>query len=303
MNAEPSGRASRIRWRYSTASFTIATGGTAGVYYAYGLAYARELNRDLPGLQVQVISTAGSVDNLTRLARGDVQLAFVAGDTASQVAAIAEQVPAPGGIAAIARIYDEYAQIVVRRDSTIRRLKDLTGMRVSTGSVGSSVEVTASRLLRAAGMDPDRDLLRRRLGVADSVELMRTGRLDAFFWVGGLPTQGIVDLAANTPLRLVPVGEYVNQLRAEWGTFYRRATVPAAVPEATDTVAVPSYLVVSKSLDADLVYRLTQTLFSRRSDIAATVPSGRLLDLRTAIATSTIPLHPGALRYYRARKP
>lgn len=290
---------------YPSGGLTIATGGKGGVYYAYGTAYARELQRGLPGLRVRVVNTAGSVDNVKRLAAGEVQLAFMAADIASEVTDIEREAQALGRTTAIARVYDEYAHVVVPADSAIRTLADLRGKRVSTGAPDSSVEVTASRLLSAAGMDPFRDLRQERVGIAESAALLRAGRLDAFFWVGGLPTQAITELAAAVRIRLLPVGDHVDRMRARWGTFYRRASVPASMyaTNEADTVAVPSYLVISAVLDADVVYHLTRLLFERRPRIAAEVPSGRLLDPRTAIATAPIPLHPGAARYYRDTKP
>lgn len=291
--------------RYPDGGVTIATGGTQGVYYGYGSAYASALRGDLPGLRVRLVASAGSVDNLQRLAEGTSQLAFISADTADRIDRIEAAARRGTDIRALARVYDEYVQIVVRADSTIDSLDDLRGRTVSTGSQRSSVEVTAGRLLEAAGMNPDRDLKRRRLGIDDSVSELRAGRLDAFFWVGGLPTRGIVTLAGDVPLRLLPVASYVNALR-RFGTFYRPATVPSATYKTrgdTATIAVPSYLLVAGSLDDDLVFRMTSVLFSRRSRIGETVASARLLDPRSAISTEPVALHPGAERYYRSIKP
>ncbi len=295
---------------YPPGGMTIATGGSGGVYFAYGSAYKQVLGQEMPGLKVRLATTAGSVDNLGRMARGEVQMAFISADTAFKIGEFAQdgagRQEKTADIRALARVYDEYVQIVVRADSPIRTMADLRGKRVSTGSRGSSVEVTASRLLAAADIDPVRHLRRHQLGIDESVALLRSGGLDAFFWVGGLPTRAIATLSSDLRVRLLPLGSYVNRLRGTFGTFYRRATVPAsAYPGVaeTETVAVPSYLLVSGSLGPDLVYELTRVLFDGRPRIAATVPSARLLDTRSAIATGPVPLHPGALRYYRAMKP
>lgn len=291
---------------YPSRGLTIATGGRGGVYYAYGTAYARELQRGLPGVRVRVVTTAGSVDNLTRLARGEVQLAFAAADTVDRYSDIERQAGALGRTAAVARVYDEYVHVVVRADSSIRTLTDLRNQRVSTGAPGSSVEVTADRLLRVVGMNAVRDLRRKQVGIDESTALLRAGLLDAFFWVGGLPTPAVAELAADTRIRLLPVGQHVARMRSSWGAFYRQASVPAPLYSTgtpAETVAVPSYLLISTVLDPDVVYHLTRLLFERRPRIAAQVPSGRLLDPRTAIATAPVPLHPGAARYYRDTKP
>lgn len=297
---------------------TIATGGITGVYDLYGSKYARLLRTELPGLSVATVTTAGSVDNLERLADGRAQVGFATADTAfyamstgsprpgATPAPSSSAPPARGGkLRAVARIYDEYIHVVVRADSPARTLKDLRGLRVSTGQAGSSTELVAGRLLEAAGLSAERDLVRHRLGINDSVALMRANGLDAFFWSGGLPTPGIEVLAKAQPIRLLPLGKHVDALRARYGTFYRRAVVPAATYglAQTVTIGVPNYLVVSSSVDAAIVYQLTRVLFERREDLAKDVPSGRLLDARTAISTIPIPLHPGAARYYREHKP
>jgi hypothetical protein len=187
----------------------------------------------------------------------------------------------------------------------VHEARDLRGLRVSTGSVGSSTELTAGRVLEAVGLNADRDLHRSRLGINDSVAALRSGQIDAFFWSGGIPTFGISELAEAVSIRLVPLGEQVNELRKKY-EFYRRAVVTSAtyhaVPQAV-TIGLPNYLVVAGDLDEKLVYALTRVLFQRRSEIALKVPSGRLLDARSAISTVPIPLHPGAARYYRDTKP
>ncbi len=296
--------ANRNEVRYPAAGITIASGSAQGVYSGYAEAYRRALGQDVPDLRVKVVHTNGSLDNLDRLGSGRAQLGFATADTAYQ-ATIGPSQPAPN-LRAIARIYDEYLHLVVPASSPVRSARDLRGLRVSTGAERSSTELTAGRVLDAAGIAPEKDLVRRRFGLDASVAALRDGRIDAFFWSGGLPTPGIGDLAATTPIRLVPLDDQVNTLRAKYGAVYRRATVPSTtypqVPQAV-TVGVPNYLVVTGDLDARLVYQLTQVLFRHRGTIGAKVPSGRLLDARSAISTMPIPLHAGAERYYRDQKP
>ena len=292
--------------RYPAGGIRIATGGVGGVYAAYGEAYQAVLAEDLPGLDVRLDNSSGSVDNLTRLAQGRADLTFISADTAYLVPQLEQAAHAPGRIRAIARVYDEYVQVAVRADSPIRTLADLRGKRVSTGSAGSSVEITAGRLLAAANMNDTTDIVRRRLSVAESAWGLETGGVDAFFWVGGLPTGAVAALADMEPIRLLPLDRYVDTLHRRYGSFYQPAVVPAGtyqgVPD-TRTTAVPSYLLASSALSSSLVYRLTAALFGHQPEIAIRVPSGRVLDVRSAISTEAIPLHPGAVRYYRSVKP
>jgi TRAP transporter TAXI family solute receptor len=142
--------------------------------------------------------------------------------------------------------------------------------------------------------------------VQESAELLESGKLDAFFWVGGLETGALSDLSAKVAIRLIPLGAYIERMRNRYGSVYRTATVPAATYTGTEdtlTIAVPSYLLTTTDLSADLVERLTRSLFTHRTRIAETVPSGRVLDIRAAISTAPIPLHPGAVSYYRSVKP
>jgi TRAP transporter TAXI family solute receptor len=292
---------------YPVDGVTISTGDPQGVYYAYGSAYLRALHAEVPRLRTRLTTSAGSVENLRRLLRGQAQLAFISADTEFMIGEIAKADRVRADIRALAHVYDEYVQIVVRAESTLNQVSDLAGRRVSTGAPGSSVEVTAARLLAADGMDPDRDLVRFRFGIGDSIKALRQGRIDAFFWVGGLPTRGITVLAQREELRLLQlVPSELDSLRTIYGPLYRHGTIPAGtypkVP-ATVTIAVPSYLLVAGALDEDLVFELTRVLFQRRALIAETVPSARLLDPRLAIQTDPLPLHPGAQRYYRAIKP
>lgn len=291
---------------YPPAGIRIATGGLGGVYAEYGQAYEQVLSEELPGLKVQLDYSNGSVDNLTRLAQGKADLTFISADTAYEISELEREAHATGRIRAIARVYDEYVQVVVRQDSPIRTLADLRGKRVSTGSPGSSVEITASRLLAIAKLNGPNAVHRVQLSVSESAFGLETGALDAFFWVGGLPTGAISALGNQVPIRLLPMDEYVEPLRAQYGAFYQLATVPEDTYvdlSDTKTVAVASYLLVSSSLNSELVKRLTSALFQHQAEIAAKVPSGRVLDLRSAINTAPVPLHPGAIRYYRSVKP
>jgi TRAP transporter TAXI family solute receptor len=293
--------------QYPSGGIRMSTGGVGGVYAAYGEAYEAILAEDLPGLAVNLENSGGSVDNLTRLADNKTDLTFISGDTAYLIPQLEKAAHDPGRIKAVARIYDEYVQVVVRADSPIHTLADLRGKRVSVGSPGSSVEVTAGRLLAAAGINENTDISLRQLSIAESSWGLETGGIDAFFWVGGLPTGAVSALADAVRIRLLPLDHYVDELHSQYGSFYQAATVPAGtyhhVDVDTKTTAVPSYLLVSSQLSEELVYRLTAALFNHQTEISDRVPSGRVLDIRSAINTASIPLHPGAVRYYRSVKP
>src|SRR5918992_348854 len=116
-------------------------------------------------------------------------------------------------------------------DTGIKSIEDLKGKRVSPGAVGSASEVTADRIMQAAGLDPQADIERVQLGVAETVAAIQDGTVDAGFWSGGLPTGAIVDLASTEDLVLIPTGEYADELAAEYGDYYFALDIPAGTYE------------------------------------------------------------------------
>ncbi|HEU4422914.1 MAG TPA: TAXI family TRAP transporter solute-binding subunit [Pilimelia sp.] len=282
----------------------IATGGPGGVYQAYGTAFARALAG--AGQPATVRGTGASVENLRLVAAGEADIGFSLADSAA--AAVEGQPPfaARLPVVALARLYDNYTHLVVPAGSPVRAVTDLRGLRVSTGAAESGTEVISERLLRLAGLDPDVDVVRHRLGVAESAQRLRDGRLQAFFWSGGLPTEAIRQLAATTQIRLVDLAGAVDALRAAHGEFYTQLSIPASaygLGQHVATVGVPNYLVVAGSMADDTAYRVTSVLFDAKPDLVAAHPEARRLNPRTAISTWPVPLHPGASRYYREQKP
>ncbi|ALX67253.1 TAXI family TRAP transporter solute-binding subunit [Microbacterium sp. XT11] len=279
----------------------IASGTPTGVYFAYGTGLADELAA-ATGATVVAAESAGSVDNLLRVASGEALLGFAQGDAAADAVNGTGAFTDPLPITAVARLYDEYLHIVVRGDSDIRSVPDLAGRALSLGAENSGVNVIAGRVLEAAGVDPS-TLTDARLDLAGSIAAMRRGDIDGFFWVGGLPTPGIEDLARAMPVRLLPVERsWVTAVNERYSDAYRPADLPVGtygLTESAPTMAVPNYLVTSSSTPDALVRDAVEVLFDARVRIAARVPAAALLDRRQAIFTEPVELHPGAVRYYR----
>ena len=177
-----------------------------------------------------------------------------------------------------------------------------------TGSPRSRTEVSAVRILRAAGIDPDTGIRRQGLSVNTSVEALKDGKIDAFFWSGGLPTAAVLDLASSIGItaRLIPHAEVIPALQADYGpTLYFPLIVPRrAYPDLTSDVAVAGIgnaLVVDATMSNDLAFAITKVLFEHRDELAAIHPEAARLRLDTAIMGSPAPFHPGAIRYDRER--
>jgi TRAP transporter TAXI family solute receptor len=287
---------------------SIATGGTGGVYYPYGGGVAKVLNEHLPGTRATAEVTAASVDNLKFVRDGRADLAFTTGDALDDAVkgrGAFEGRPVP--VATLAALYTNYAHLVTRDGSGIRQLADLRGRVVSLGSAGSGTEITAVRLLRGAGLDPDRDVSRQALGVSESVAALKDGKVDAFFWMGGVPTPALQDLAHSPgiTMRLLPTAGAAASLAAAYPGVYVTGEVPGGVYRGTDApvpvLAVTNLLVVNRSMPDTLAYDITRTIFEHQRELAAIHPEARNLSIETAAKGSPAPLHPGAERYYRER--
>ena len=182
---------------------SIATGGTSGVYFVYGGGLAKVISRTSTGYRATAETTSASVDNLILIKEGSSDIAFTLGDTALDAIkgreGFKEQVP----MRALAQIYDNYTQVVAKAGSGIKSIEDLKGKRVSVGAPNSGTEVIADRMLEAAGIDPKSGIKRQGLGVEESVQAMKDGSIDAFFWSGGLPTGAVTDLTTSDKITLL----------------------------------------------------------------------------------------------------
>lgn len=280
----------------------IATGGREGVYYAYGQGLAAAARERLPGARPQVISTAASVENLRLVGEGRADAAFTLADSAALAYEGRPPFTRREPVVALARLYENYTHLVVPADGPIRRLADVQGRVVSLGAAGSGTELIATRLLTVAGVDGVRV---RRLQVGDAADALSGGRIDAFFFSGGLPTGAIAELARTTPIRLIDLSAYVEPLKRRFRAFYEERSILAStygLAEQVRTIGVPNYLVVNASMADERAYRLTRLLFTRRDELAAAHPEALHLNRRSAVSTYPLPLHPGAMRYYREAK-
>ncbi len=160
----------------------------------------------------------------------------------------------------------------------------------------------ALRLLEVAGLDPDADLSKRGLGVGESVQALRDGSIDGFFWSGGVPTGAITDLTTTDDVRLLALDSYLEPLRERFGEAYEEAEIEAGEYEgvpATKTIGVPNLLMVPADMPDDFAYRVTKLLFDGKERLATVHKAAESLDPKTAREVVTpVELHPGAQRYY-----
>lgn len=276
----------------------IATGNPGGVYATYGGGIATLLSERWDGVTVTTIETGGSVENLELVATGAAAAGFTLADMAADARFGRPPFAERLDIVALARLYDNYVQLVVREASEVASVADLSGLRVSLGSPGSGTAVAAERILTVAGVHVESV----RLDIEASAAALAAGDIDAFFWSGGLPTAAISELQEVVAVRLVDLQDVADELVRRYGDFYTEATVPASaygLSSAVTTVSVPNYLVVRRDLDIDRAYWLTRILFDGQRELVDVHPEAQRLDLRLAIHTDPLDLHPGAVRWYR----
>jgi hypothetical protein len=288
---------------------SIATGNTGGVYYPYGGGLAKVIGESLR-VQATAEVTAASVDNLKLIQQRKVDIAFTLADTLADAIAGRGAFARTGPVKAraLAMLYPNYTHLATVARNGIERIPDLRGRVVSTGSPGSGTEVIAFRMLRAAGVDPDRHIRRQALSVNASVDALKDGKIDAFFWSGGLPTASILDLASSIGItaRLLSNDDVIPALQRQFGSgLYTRRVIPqGSYPGTTadlGVVAVQNALVVHESMEESLAHDLTRVLFEKRAELMAIHPEARHLSVATAVEASPAPFHPGAERFYRER--
>jgi TRAP transporter TAXI family solute receptor len=287
---------------------SIATGGTGGVYFPLGGGLASLISRTLSGVTATAEVTPASVDNMRLIAAKRADLAFTLADTAADAYRGEHDFRgSPVPIRTLVPLYNNFNHLVTIEGTGINTIADLRGKRVSVGAPGSGTEVTALRILEAAGLHPDRDIRRERLGVAPSVDALKDRKIDAFFWSGGLPTAGVLDLAASPGVRikLVPLDALVPALARKYGSLYFRAVIqkefyPGMAADAP-TIGVANLLVAHQDFNAELAYQITKLVFERRADLAQVHKEATNITLIGAATKSPVPYHPGAIRYYRER--
>jgi TRAP transporter TAXI family solute receptor len=291
-------------------TITFSTGSPHGVYQKYGSLLRKALKRDMPDLDVRLQLSNGSQKNVARVATGTADFTIAAADAVETYRE--DGGPGASELRGVARLYDDYVQIVVPRGSDVESVEDLRGKRVAIGLPDSGVRLIATQVLETAGIDPRKDITPLPDGIATGPEGLKRGEIDAFFWSGGLPTDGLTDLADDFAFRFVPLdADFVARLQSRGGAtrYYRPTVMPESAYPAVQhgtpvaTMAVSNLLVTRADVDPRLTEWLTRTVIRSRDRIGADVHSAQLVDLRTAIYTDPVQLHDGARRYYRSVKP
>ena len=290
-------------------NLSIATGGTGGVYYPMGGGLAALLTKHVPGMTATAEVTGGSVANMQLIGTGKPYIAFTQADAAIDALKGEDKFAGkPVPVRALAVLYPNRMHVVTIEGTGITKMTDMKGKRVSTGSGGSATEVFGFRVIEAAGLDKDKDMKRERLGVAESVNALKDRKIDAFFWVGGLPTAAVTDLA-NSPgvkIKLIDIAHLVPEITKKYGNIYVKDVIPKWVykgmeadnPQAT----VTNLLTVHQNMDDKTAYAITKALFENIVDLVRVHAESVNIKLENQKAeASSIPWHPGAVKYFAER--
>jgi TRAP transporter TAXI family solute receptor len=201
-------------------------------------------------------------------------------------------------------LYPNRMQVVTVEGTGITKLSDLKGKRVSTGSPGSGVEVMTLRVLEAIGIDPKKDIKQERLGAAESVNAIKDKKIDAFFWVGGVPTAALTDLAATpgTKIKLLDHSEAISAMNAKYGPLYVKGIIPANAYAGQDkpveNIDVWNILLTSDKMSNEMAYNVVKTLMEKKPELVAVHKEASNIDIRYQALGSPLPWHPGAKKYF-----
>jgi uncharacterized protein len=287
-------------------NLSIATGGTGGVYYPLGGGMAAVLSKYVSGMQATAEVTGGSVANLQLIGTGKPYLGMTMADATLDAYKGEDKFKGkPVPVRTLLVMYPNRMHVVTIEGTGINSMKDLKGKRVSTGSGGSATEVMAFRVIEAAGLDKDRDMKRERLGVAESVNAIKDRKIDAFFWVGGLPTAAVTDLA-NTPgvkIKMVDHADVVDAMNKKYGKLYVKDTISKDVYHGMEKdnhiATVNNLLVANQNMDDKTAYNIVKAVFDHKDDLVRTHKEAENIKLENQKKdASPVPWHPGAVKYF-----
>ena len=291
-------------------NLSIATGGTGGVYYPLGGGMAAVLSKYVQGMQATAEVTGGSVANLQLIGTGKPYLAMTMVDAGLDAYKGQDKFTGkPVPVRTLMVMYPNRMHVVSIDGTGVTKMSDLKGKRVSTGSGGSATEVMGFRVIEAAGLDKDKDMKRERLGVAESVNALKDRKIDAFFWVGGLPTAAVTDLA-NSPgvkIKMIDHADLVAKMNKKYGNLYVEDRIPKDTYKGMEAdnkqATVMNLLVAHQNMDEKTAYNIVKAVFEHRDELIRVhkeAENFKLENQKTA-AAGGIPWHPGALRYFKEK--
>lgn len=287
-------------------NLVFASGGTSGTYYPVAGAIAQVWENNVEGVSVNVQATGASAENLNLVNQGDAEIAIVQNDVMYYANTATEGFSnaAPNeGFLTLGTVYPEVCQLVVDANAGIETVADLKGKSVSIGAFGSGVESNAKQILAAAGLSTD-DIKVQNLDFAESASAIKDKAIVAAFITAGAPTTAVTELATTNDIKVLSLDQATIDALCDQYSYYTPYTIAADVygaDEDTQTVAVKATIIVKADLDEELVYNLTKGLFENLDAVAAAHAKGNEMSLEGAVEGVSVPLHPGAAKYFEEK--
>src|SRR5574340_420397 len=283
----------------------IGTGGTGGVWYPLGGAMANIFSKTLPDVQATAEVTGGSVDNIKLIATGQSQVGFSMADAAWDADQGKGKFKEKVTLRTLAVFYPQKNHVVALEGRGIEKMSDLKGKRVAVGSPGSGSEIIALRVLEAYGINPDKDIIKERLSVAEAVNALKDRKIDAFIHNAAVPIPAVVDLGATPGIKVkfIDHGDAVAMMNKKYGPLYSKGTLPAKTYPGQDkdatTVDVWAMLLASDKMSDQMAYNLVKTLFEKKPDLMVVAKDTSYMTFENQFGgASPIPFHPGALKFF-----
>ena len=281
--------------RISGTTIRFGAANIGGMYYSFANTFTELANETTSAYNFEVRTTAGSTANLRLLSDNYIELGIAQADL------IYDAYQKNSNLRAIAGLYTEACQLVVRADSDIKSLDDLSGHTVSIGAEESGTERNASEILEFAGM-PSSIVKTKNLDYIDAAHQLETGDIDAFFCTAGLTTTIIEELSRECEIRLISIDDSVIDKMLSTSDAYSRYSIPAGTYKGQDeevsTIGVTSVLVTSDSMSSDIIKQMTAMLFENAKELQYSTSLDLHLNEKFAITNIPIPFHEGAVEYY-----
>lgn len=284
---------------------TMGTGGTAGVYYPLGGAIAQIVTNKNPTIDISAQSTGATGENLRLTQVHDIDLAIVQNDLTH--AAFNGEAPftSPlGELRAIARLYPEYLHVVASVDSGIKTMADFKGKRISVGARGSGNEANCRQIFEFYGLNYD-NMTPIFLPYGETADMFKDRQIDAFVFTIGTPNPAIQDITTMQRIQFVEVDGPESEAIVSAFPYFAKDAIPANAykdqAEPVKTLSVQAMLIANSNLSDDTVYAITKTIFESLPELENAHHKAGEFDLKRALDGVTIPLHPGAERYYKEK--
>ena len=294
-------------------SFSIATGGTGGVWYPLGGAIGGIIGKYVPNTEATSEATTAAIDNMKLLGAGKAGLAFaydyhIGWANDGKVPGI----PAKHKIRLVMGFYEQPLHIVTTSATGIASVMQLKGKRVSVGAPNSGTEEQADYVLKALGIDWNKDIKKEKLGASESVSALKDGKIDAFFWSGAVPTGSIIDMASTPGVKMVLLplaGEAADKImKGNPGVFHKTVFAKgsyAGVESDIEALGITAVLQAMDTFPAERLYQILKAIFDNKAELAAVWKGATALTPAMAVGQITPDalkyLHPGAQKFFKEK--